>query len=157
MVIFPPLLRAGPQLPEWSYPASRLHTTGDMSMRRCMSITLAALLATLGACGDGTPTAPTPTALDLTGTWTGASTYPNAPFQLKLTQTGTTLSGEYTDQHDRSTSVGGTYTIPTMSLLVNFGDGGLIITGTVSDARLAQGTMSTPSLGNKPFPFTMTR
>lgn len=98
-----------------------------------------------------------PTTADMTGTWSGMGTYPNSPFQLVLTQTGTALKGEYSDQHDRSTSVSGTYTSPAFSISVNFGDAGLVITGALATARSAQGNMSTPSLGNQIFTFTMTR
>lgn len=93
----------------------------------------------------------------MTGTWSGTSTYPNSPFQLVLTQTGTALKGEYSDKLDRSTSVTGTYVEPAFFISVNFGDAGLIINGTLVTARSAQGTMATPSLGNQPFSFTMTR
>ena len=93
----------------------------------------------------------------MTGTWSGMGTYPNSPFQLVLTQTGTALKGEYSDQHDRSTSVSGVYTNPTFAISVNFGDAGLTIGGTLVTARSAQGTMFTPALGNQTFSFTMTR
>jgi hypothetical protein len=93
----------------------------------------------------------------MTGTWSGMGTYPNSPFQLVLTQTDTALKGEYSDKLDRSTSVTGTYMEPAFSISVNFGDAGLIINGTLLSARSAQGTMSTPSLGNQVFGFTMTR
>ncbi len=93
----------------------------------------------------------------MTGTWSGTATYPNSPFQLVLTQTGTALKGEYRDRLDRTPSVSGTYTNPTFTISVNLGDAGLIINGTLSTARSAQGTMFTPSLGNQLFPFTMTR
>jgi hypothetical protein len=107
------------------------------------------------ACNGDSPTAPT--IADMTGTWSGTGTYPNAPFQLVFTQTGTTLKGEYSDRLDRSTSVTGTYTNPTFSVSVNFGDAGLTISGTLATARSAQGTMFTPALGNQMFPFTLTR
>ena len=98
-----------------------------------------------------------PTTMDMTGTWSGTATYPNSPFQLILTQSGTSLRGEYSDRLDRTTSVTGTYTNPTFTISVNFGDAGLTINGTLSSARNAQGTMFTPSLGNQIFSFTMTR
>ena len=116
-------------------------------------ITLACVIAS--ACGSDSPGAPT--AADMTGTWAGTGTYPNSPFQLILTQTGTTLRGEYSDRLDRTPSVSGTFTNPGFTISVNFGDAGLTITGTITSARSAQGTMFTPSLGNQMFPFTMTR
>ena len=124
-------------------------------MRVIFAITLVlAGVAGLGCDGDS-PTSPT--VADMTGTWTGTATYPNSPFQLVLIQTGTQLRGEYSDRLDRSPSVSGTYTNPTFTISVNFGDAGLVINGTLSSARQAQGTMFTPSLGNQLFPFTMTR
>lgn len=122
-------------------------------MRLICSVVLALACTSAEACDS--PAAPT--TMDMTGTWSGTATYPNSPFQLVLTQTGTSLRGEYSDRLDRSTSVIGTYTDPTFTISVNFGDAGLTINGTLSSARNAQGTMFTPSLGNQVFPFTMTR
>ena len=56
-------------------------------------------LVSMLSCDDGNgPTEPG--AGDLTGAWTGTSTYPNAPFQLDLTQTDRTLRGQYRDRLD---------------------------------------------------------
>jgi len=115
------------------------------------------MLAVLLACGHGSPNEPSPTESDLTGTWTGTSTYPNSPFVLVLTQTGTALRGEYRDQLDRSLSITGALTSPTFSIVVDFGDAKLNLNGTVTSARSAQGNMFTSALGNTMFPFTMTR
>lgn len=83
--------------------------------------------------------------------------YPNAPFQFVLRQTGTTLRGEYSDGHDRSVSVNGAYTSPTLIVDVDFGDGHLHFSGTVINARTATGNMWTSALGNRLYPFTLTR
>jgi hypothetical protein len=107
------------------------------------------------ACDDRSPTGPT--AADMTGMWTGVSTYPNAPFSLTLTQAGETLRGQYSDALDRSQSVTGTFTSPTFAIVVDFGDAKLNLSGSVLDARTAQGVMFTSALGNRQFPFTMTR
>ena len=114
-----------------------------------------ALLVLAIACDDRSPTGPT--VADMTGMWTGASTYPNAPFSLSLTQAGQTLRGEYSDGLDRSTSVTGTFTSPTFAIVVDFGDAKLNLTGSLLDARTAQGVMFTSALGNREFPLTMTR
>jgi len=114
-----------------------------------------ALLVLALACDDRSPTGPT--AADMTGMWTGMSTYPNAPFSLTLTQVGGTLRGQYSDSHDRSTSVTGTFTSPTFEIVVDFGDAKLNVNGSVLDARAAQGVMFTSALGNRQFPLTMSR
>jgi hypothetical protein len=116
-------------------------------------IVLTALFAL--ACHKGNPAGPGPA--DLTGTWTGISTYPNAPFQLTLNQDGGALRGQYSDGLDRSLSVIGTYTAPTFAIVVDFGDAKLNLNGTVLGARSAQGVMFTSALGNRQYPFTMTR
>lgn len=105
--------------------------------------------------GCDSPVAPTTT--NLSGTWTGTGTYPNMPFLLVLTQTGTTLRGSYRDQHDASLSVDGTFTDPTFAIVIDFGDAKLNITGTVVSARTVEGQMFTSALGNRLYPFTMTR
>ena len=66
---------------------------------------LMALLAGAVASGCGEDNATRPSASDLTGTWSGTSTYPNAPFEVRLTQSGGTLRGQYVDRHDSSVSV----------------------------------------------------
>ncbi len=120
---------------------------------------LVAILLTLPlACDDNSPTGPMgPTAADMTGAWTGTSTYPNAPFTLTLTQTAGSLRGQYSDGLDRSQSVTGTFTSPTFGIVVDFGDAKLNLNGSVVDARNAQGVMFTSALGNRQFPLTMTR
>jgi hypothetical protein len=109
----------------------------------------------LSACDEQTPASPSET--DLTGTWAGTSTYPNAPFQLSLTQADGTLRGQYRDGLDSSLSVTGTYSRPAMAIVVDFGDAKLNLNGNLVDARTVRGTMQTSALGNTPYPFTMTR
>jgi hypothetical protein len=94
---------------------------------------------------------------NLSGTWSGTGTYPNAPFTLTLIQTGSRLRGSYRDQHDSSVSVDGTLNGDFMSVNVNFGDAGLLIEGEVQSAQEVRGTMRTSALGNRPFAFTMRR
>lgn len=124
-------------------------------MRRIAALALALACVLTPGCDGDSPTGPTTS--DMTGTWTGTGTYPNMPFRLVLTQTGTTLRGEYSDQLDRSLSVGGTVTFPTFAIVIDFGDAKLNITGTVVTARQAEGSMFTSALGNRLYPFTMTR
>jgi hypothetical protein len=114
----------------------------------------AVALLTLG-CNDKSPTGPSST--DMTGAWSGASTYPNSPFELSLTQTNGTLRGQYRDALDRSLAVTGTFTAPTFAIVVDFGDAKLNLNGSVLGPRSAQGVMFTSALGNRQFPFTMTR
>lgn len=113
------------------------------------------LLVLALACDHKSPTSPTVT--DMTGTWTGTSTYPNSPFSLTLTQSGGTLRGQYSDAHDRTTLVTGTFTSPTFAIVVDFGDAKVNLNGSLLDARTAQGVMFTSALGNRQFPLTMTR
>lgn len=113
------------------------------------------LLILVLACDDRSPTSPT--VGDMTGTWTGMSTYPNAPFSLTLTQVGGTLRGQYSDALDPSQSVTGTFTSPTFAIVVDFGDAKVNLNGSVLDARTAEGVMFTSALGNRQFPMTMTR
>lgn len=124
-------------------------------MRRIAALALALACVLAPGCDGDSPTGPTTS--DMTGTWTGTGTYPNMPFRLVLTQTGTTLRGEYSDQLDRSLAVGGTVTFPTFAIVIDFGDAKLNITGTVVTARQAEGSMFTSALGNRLYPFTMTR
>lgn len=107
------------------------------------------------ACGGDGPVAPS--RVDVTGRWTGSSTYPNAPFELRLTQSGGTLRGHYTDRYDTSIAVTGTLSKGIVALVVDFGDAKLNVDGTVVDAGTVQGTMHTSALGNKQYPFTMRR
>jgi hypothetical protein len=113
------------------------------------------LLVLALACDDKSPTSPTVD--DMTGTWSGTSTYPNSPFFLTLIQAGATLRGGYSDTHDRSNSVTGTITSQTFAIVVDFGDAKLNLNGSLLDARTAQGVMFTSALGNRQFPLTMTR
>lgn len=124
-------------------------------MRTIAALALALACVVMPGCDDESPTGPSTN--DMTGTWTGTGTYPNMPFRLVLTQTGTTLRGDYSDQLDRSPSVGGTVTSPTFAVVIDFGDGKLNITGTIVSARQAEGSMFTSALGNRLYPFTMTR
>jgi hypothetical protein len=123
---------------------------------KTMTAALVVVLLILAlACDDRSPTSPT--VADMTGTWTGMSTYPNAPFFLTLTQVGGTLRGQYSDALDRSQSVTGTFTSPTFAIVVDFGDAKVNLNGSVLDARTAEGVMFTSALGNRQFPITMTR
>lgn len=124
-------------------------------MRLLSSVVLALACIALPACESDSPLAPS--ADNLAGTWTGMGTYPNMPFELVLTQTGTTLRGSYKDQHDASLSVDGTFTNPAFAIVIDFGDAKLNITGMVVSARTAEGQMFTSALGNRLYPFTMTR
>ena len=119
-----------------------------------MGAPVVVLLILALAC-DRSPTSPT--VADMTGTWTGMSTYPNAPFSLNLTQVGGTLRGQYSDALDRSQSVTGTFTSPTFTIVVDFGDAKVNLSGSVLDGRTAQGVMFTSALGTRQFPLTMTR
>ncbi len=126
-----------------------------MPARRALLAASIAVAIAAVACDHETSTTPSP--LDLTGNWTGTSGYPNAPFQLALTQTGTSLRGSYRDRLDTTSLVTGTMTGDVMTVVVDFGDGKLNLDGTVDGARQVRGTMHTSALGNTPFPFTMTR
>ena len=98
-----------------------------------------------------------PTAVDLTGTWTGTGSYPNAPFELRLIQTGNTLRGSYSDRLDTTTLVTGSRDAGAIMLSIDFGDAKLNVEGTIDDGRHVRGTMRTSALGNTPYPFAMTR
>ena len=124
-----------------------------MTLVRSSLVVLA--LAVTAACGGDSPAAPSAT--DLTGRWLGTSTYPNSPFELQLTQTGSTLRGDYADQHDRSTAASGTLANGTITLVVDFGDAKLHFEAAVVGPRLVEGVMFTSALGNRRYSFTMTR
>src|SRR5687767_2968192 len=98
------------------------------SWRRVRAWILAGCFAAVSFACSSNPAGPSTT--DLTGRLTGTGTYPNAPFQLTLTQTGSTLRGSYSDRHDTSTSVSGTLTGAAMTASVNFGDAQLHFEGT---------------------------
>lgn len=92
-------------------------------------------LAVCATCGcerecEG-PTAPCNGSADLSGLWSGSSTYMNAPFTMDLRQTGTTVTGRYQDQHDQG-SVNGTVSGSSFVLDVNFGDTGIKLPGRAS-------------------------
>lgn len=119
---------------------------------------MAAALAACAVAAIGCQSSTTsPSAADLTGTWTGTGSYPNAPFEFRLTQTGSTLRGSYSDRHDSSSSIDGAVANGMMTAAVDFGDAKLHFEGTVEDARHVRGTMRTSALGNTPYPFTMAR
>ena len=125
-----------------------------MTIFRAFAVVLLASLMAVACDGDG-PSQPSST--NLTGTWSGTGTYPNAPFQLALTQTNGTLRGEYRDRLDRSLAVTGTFSSPTMAVVVDFGDAKLNLDGAVVDSRRIEGTMFTSALGNTRYPFVLTR
>jgi hypothetical protein len=127
--------------------------TGYVSSTTTVAISGATtLLATL------TLEAPSPPSTsNLAGTWTGTGTYPNDPFKLALGQNGTDLRGTYIDQHDSSSAVTGSYTGASFTLRVDFGDAVLFLDCTVDNARQVSGVQRTPALGNRAYPFTMTR
>jgi hypothetical protein len=127
-------------------------------MRRLlMSFVVAvSVLATPGCDDDcGSPTAPCGTA-NLSGTWSGTSTYINAPFTMTLTQTGSNVSGQYRDQLDQG-AVSGTVTGASVLLDVNFGDTGIRLTGTITERDRITGEIFAAALGGRTFPFAMTR
>ena len=113
----------------------------------------AAAIAVMACSGSST----SPSRLDLSGHWNGTGSYPNAPFQLMLTQTGTTLRGSYSDRHDTSLSVHGTLVAGVMTIAIDFGDAQLHLEGTVENSERVRGTMRTSALGNTPYAFTMNR
>ena len=98
-----------------------------------------------------------PSASNLTGYWSGTGTYPNAPFKLALVQSGGQLRGIYVDRHDSSSSVSGAYSTPEFTLRIDFGDAVLFLECAIKDAREVNGVHRTSALGNRPYPFTMTR
>jgi hypothetical protein len=99
-----------------------------------------------------------PTASNLTGTWSGAGSYPNAPFQLFLEQSGNSIVGYYEDRHDGGPVTGTFVASGFFALVVNFGDASLRLEcSPITSARHIQGVQRTSALGNIPYPFTMTR
>jgi hypothetical protein len=97
----------------------------------------------------------TATVADVSGTWSGTSTYFNAPFTFNLTQSGNTLGGSYQDQHDLG-SVSGTVNGTTVVLNVWFGDTGTRFTGTIEAPNRIRGIIFGGPIGG-PYPFEMTR
>ena len=118
---------------------------------------IAITLAAASGCGNdcGGPTAPC-IVYNLRGTWSGTSTYINAPFTMMLSQTGTTVSGQYRDQFDQG-SVSGTITGLAVVLDVNFGDTGIRLTGTIPERNRITGEIFVAVLGGRRFPFEMVR
>jgi len=98
-----------------------------------------------------------PSASNLTGYWSGTGTYPNSPFKLALVQNGGQLRGMYVDRLDSSWSVSGAYSTPEFTLRIDFGDAVLFLECAIKDAREVNGVHRTSALGNRPYPFTMTR
>ena len=97
----------------------------------------------------------TATVADISGTWSGTSTYFNAPFTFNLTQSGNTVGGSYQDQHDVG-SVSGTVDGTSVVLNVWFGDTGTRFTGTIEAPNRIRGIISGGPIGG-PYPFEMTR
>jgi hypothetical protein len=127
-------------------------------MRRLLMLFVVAISAIAApGCGDdcGGPTAPCGST-NLGGRWSGTSTYINAPFTMTLTQTGTTVTGQYRDQLDLG-SVSGVVTGTSVQFDVNFGDTGIRLTGTIPERNRITGEIFVPALGGRLFPFEMTR
>ena len=99
-----------------------------------------------------------PTTSNLTGTWSGTGSYPTAPFRLFLAQSGNTIVGYYEDQHDGGRVTGTFGGSEFFTLVVDFGDGSLRLEcNPITSPRQIQGVQRTSALGNRPYPFTMTR
>ena len=123
----------------------------------CVATVFALSVVSGGGCGSAkTPTSPTVT--DVSGTWSGTSTYPNAPFQLILTQSGSSLTGRYSDSSETDTAVTGIYGTVGGSVFISLhsGDGRLFIDGTVIRERSIEGLLGLPQSA-KSYQFTMTR
>jgi hypothetical protein len=97
-----------------------------------------------------------PTAIDLTGVWSGTSDYINAPFTMNITQRGSGFGGTYRDQKDVG-GVAGQVMDSQVVIDVNFGDGGFRMHGTIESHNRIRGTMFVPLLGSRTFTFEMTR
>ncbi|MGE5198493.1 MAG: hypothetical protein ACM3H9_02550 [Rhodospirillaceae bacterium] len=98
-----------------------------------------------------------PTCWDaLSGLWDGTSTYFNAPFTMDIWMNGTSIAGRYSDRHDAG-YISGTYTGgPAIAMNVNFGDGGIQISGSFDGADRIRGTFRVTYISGT-FPFEMTR
>jgi hypothetical protein len=124
-------------------------------------VTLFVSVVANGGCGSAqTPTAPT--VINLSGTWSGTSAYPNAPFQLTLTHSGSSLTGRYSDAFETDTAVAGVYINEPgiVSMSVHSADLRLFIDGTVIREKSIQGLISLPQPGVSHPPqyqFAMTR
>ena len=125
--------------------------------RLSLCLAVAVSLVAIPGCDDncGGPTAPC-VAVNLGGTWSGTSTYINAPFTMTLTQSGTTVNGQYRDQLDQG-SVSGTVTGVSVVFDVNFGDTGIRLTGTIAERNRITGEIFVAALGGRRFPFEMRR
>jgi predicted phage tail protein len=97
----------------------------------------------------------TTTVADVAGTWSGTSTYFNAPFTFELTQSGNIVGGTYQDQHDVG-SVSGTVDGTSVVLNVWFGDTGTRFTGRIEAPNRIHGIIHGGPIGG-PYPFEMTR
>ena len=97
----------------------------------------------------------TATVADVSGTWSGTSTYFNAPFTFHLTQSGNAVGGSYQDQHDLG-SVTGTVDGTSVVLNVWFGDTGTRFSGTIEAPNRIRGIIHLGPIGG-PYPFEMTR
>lgn len=123
-------------------------------MALVVPLTLAATVGCERECGG--PAAPCRGSDDLTGLWSGSSTYINAPFSMDLTQTATTITGLYQDRQDQG-SVSGTLSGSSFVLDVNFGDTGIRLSGTIQAPNRLTGEILVPVLGGRRFPFEMVR
>jgi hypothetical protein len=97
----------------------------------------------------------TPVAVNLTGRWSGTSTYFNAPFTFDLTQNGNQVGGTYRDQHDAGFA-GGPVLIGSVVIDVNFGDTGIRFEGSIETPNRIRGIIRGSVIGG-PYPFVMTR
>jgi predicted phage tail protein len=108
--------------------------------------------------GDGSnevTVAVTATVADVSGTWSGTSTYFNAPFTFNLTQSGNSVGGSYQDQHDVG-SASGTVDGANVVLNVWFGDTGTRFSGTIEAPNRIHGIIHGGPIGG-PYPFQMIR
>jgi len=119
-------------------------------------VVTAVLMLGVAACGRRSPTSPGQ-GTDLTGAWSGTSSYPNAPFTMTLRQSGTVVRGDYRDRGSDVGTVYGTASGTIVQLDVNFGDTGLRLTGALQSRDRITGEILVPSLGGQRFPFEMTR
>jgi hypothetical protein len=92
---------------------------------------------------------------DLSGRWSGTSSYFNAPFTFDLTQNGNRISGTYQDRHDFG-YVSGVVNIGSVILDVWFGDTGIRYEGSIETGSRVRGIVRGTVIGG-PYPFVMTR
>ena len=97
----------------------------------------------------------TPVAVNLTGRWSGTSSYFNAPFTFDLTQNGDRIGGTYRDQHDAG-AAGGIINIGSVVIDVNFGDTGIRFEGSLETPNRIRGVIRGSVIGGV-YPFVMTR